>query len=462
MLLRRQRLTPFLRLNQRQDASVSCNCNDLVDLLVWLVFQDLKWIQFALLASPVGWSIGLESHASAASPGAGKLENARILIYSHDTFGLGHLRRCRTIAHALVDQYKGLSVLILTGSPIIGRFDFKARVDFVRIPGVIKLHNGEYTSLGLHIDLQDTLKLRESIILNTAQAFQPDLFLIDKEPLGLKGEVESTLQMLAEKGVPLVLGIRDVLDAPHLLKPEWHSKRAIPALEKYYQEIWVYGDQAMGNPLAGLDVPVSVQDKIHYTGYLQRELPEMVQSKHLHQVPVPYILITPGGGGDGVEMVDWVLSAYEQDPNLQWHGLFVLGPFMPLADQQAFQQRVDKLDNASLLTFDNHLESLMNNAEAVVAMGGYNTFCEILSFNKRALLIPRTSPREEQLLRGLHAQELGLISLIDPRQGANVEAMCEALKQLPQQPLPQQVMDDDFLRGLESVSHRTLELLQHR
>jgi len=39
----------------------------------------------------------------------------RVLIYSHDTFGLGHLRRCRAIAHALVQPDPGLSVLILSG-----------------------------------------------------------------------------------------------------------------------------------------------------------------------------------------------------------------------------------------------------------------------------------------------------------------------------------------------------------
>jgi len=105
-----------------------------------------------------------------------RLDGARVLIYSHDTFGLGHLRRCRTIAHALVERYKDLSVLILSGSPIIGQFDFRARVDFVRIPGVIKLHNGDYTSLGLHIDLEQTLAIRASIIQHTADVFDPDLF----------------------------------------------------------------------------------------------------------------------------------------------------------------------------------------------------------------------------------------------------------------------------------------------
>ena len=92
----------------------------------------------------------------------------RVLIYSHDSFGLGHLRRCREIAHSLVAADSDMSVLILSGSPIIGSFDFRARVDFVRIPGVIKLRNGEYTSLKLHIDIEHTLAIRSSIVEQTA------------------------------------------------------------------------------------------------------------------------------------------------------------------------------------------------------------------------------------------------------------------------------------------------------
>jgi predicted glycosyltransferase len=142
-------------------------------------------------------------HATVRKKGAStgeRLNGARILIYSHDSFGLGHLRRCRAIAHAIVDRFKGVSVLILSGSSIIGSFDFRARVDFVRIPGVIKLHDGEYQSLGLHIDLSQTLEMRAAIIRQTALIFRPNLFLVDKEPLGLKGRSEehtSELQSLS-------------------------------------------------------------------------------------------------------------------------------------------------------------------------------------------------------------------------------------------------------------------------
>jgi predicted glycosyltransferase len=61
-----------------------------------------------------------------------RVEGARILMYSHDTFGLGHLRRCRTIAHSLVEDFRGLNILIISGATIAGAFDYRARVDFVK------------------------------------------------------------------------------------------------------------------------------------------------------------------------------------------------------------------------------------------------------------------------------------------------------------------------------------------
>ena len=70
----------------------------------------------------------------------------RIMLYSHDTFGLGHLRRSRALAQAITCAYPMSSALILTGSPVAGRFDFPARVDHVRLPGVTKRQDGSYVS----------------------------------------------------------------------------------------------------------------------------------------------------------------------------------------------------------------------------------------------------------------------------------------------------------------------------
>lgn len=386
-----------------------------------------------------------------------KLNNSRLLIYSHDSFGLGHLRRCLTIAHALVDKYKGLSILIITGSPIIGRFDFKARVDFIRIPGVIKLHNGEYTSLGLHIDLADTLALRESIILNTSKVFQPDIFLVDKEPGGLKGEVISTLAHFQATDTQCILGLRDIMDSPELLKKEWQQKDVLPLLENFYDELWVYGPQEMGSPLQGLDISTKVTDKIQFSGYLPRQLPQKIDTDSINFPDRPYILVTPGGGGDGVEMVDWVLRAYEADSTLM-PALFVLGPFMAAKERNEFLNRAESLPHVQAITFSNHLEHLMSEADAVVAMGGYNTFCEILSFDKAALILPRSEPRQEQLIRARNAADIGLLAMLDLASERHTTEMITAIHRLPQQPKPSKHGLAKLLNGLEFVTRRFGEL----
>jgi len=390
-------------------------------------------------------------------------KDTRVLVYSHDTFGLGHLRRCRAIAHSLVGHDSNMSVLILSGSPIIGNFDFRARVDFVRVPGVIKLRNGDYTSLALHIDIEETLAIRASIMQHTAEAFNPDLFIVDKEPLGLRGEVADTLEILKQKGTPLVLGLRDVLDEPTTLRTEWKRKKVLPALRDLYDEIWVYGMPEICDPLAGTGVSQAIRDKVRYTGYLRRELPtEAPAHSPLAKIDGPYILVTPGGGGDGEEMVDWVLSAYETDPGIPYPALLVFGPFMPSEIQADFLARCDALPRVEAITFDAHMEGLMDGAVGVVAMGGYNTFCEILSFDKPALIVPRTVPRMEQYIRAARAQELGLVRALVNDGLRNAADMATAIRLLATQPRPSESMPAGMLDGLDTVNQLADWLLRGR
>jgi len=383
----------------------------------------------------------------------GRRNDGRILIYSHDTFGLGHLRRCRTLAHALVDRFKQLSVLILSGSPIIGSFDFRARVDFVRVPGVVKLRNGEYTPLNLHLDIGETLLLRASIIKHTAEIFAPDVFIVDKEPVGLRGEVLETLKMLKRQGTRLVLGLRDVMDEPRVLEPEWQRKKVLPALRDLYDEIWVYGLPQICDPLEGIDIPQRVRRKMVYTGYLHREVPTHGAPPRLPDIcQKPYVLVTTGGGGDGDGLIEWVLRAYEHDPLLPYPALLVLGPFMQAERQREFMERAAKLKRVDTITFHGQLETLVSRAVGVVAMGGYNTFCEVLSLDKRALIVPRTEPRLEQHIRASRAAELGLVSILSDDGVYDPRVMAAALRALPRQQRPSEVVVPGLLEGLKNVS----------
>ncbi len=387
-----------------------------------------------------------------------RFDDARILIYSHDSFGLGHLRRCRAIAHELVGRYKGVSVLILSGSPVISSFEFRARVDFVRIPGVIKLKDGSYTSLGLHIDLEQTLEIREAIIHKTAQAFKPDLFIVDKEPLGLEGEVKETLRMLHSQGVYNILGQREIIDDPKVLALEWGRKAALPAIKELYDEIWVYGPEKFYHPLVGFDLDPEVEDKIVFTGYLKRagvqgEIADL-------EIEEPYFLVTPGGGKDGEEMIELVFESCVRCEHLDANVVFVLGPFMDEPKRQEIHRRAESYENFQVIDYHPRIESLIEGAQGMITMGGYNTFCEILSFDKPAIVIPRFEPRTEQLIRARRAKELGLVEMLEPEQ-FNVGSLIPLLESLSRQPSPSAALLPGMLDGMDNVCNRVVHLLSN-
>lgn len=382
-------------------------------------------------------------------------------MYSHDTFGLGHLRRCRAIAHSIVEQYKGVSILIISGSQIAGAFDFKARVDFVKIPSVIKLYNGEYDSIGEYIDIEEILQMRKLIIQRTAEAFNPDIFIVDKEPMGLKGELEPTLEMFKDTKTTTVLGLRDVMDSPQLLEAEWSKQSMLSKIDNYYDAAWIYGPEHFWNPLEGLDVPKSLNDKISYVGFLDRES-NSIASSESHALPDKYILVTAGGGGDGIAIMEQVLAAREFDPNIDFPVVMVLGPFMKLENRDRIRLRASRLANVTVIDFENRMEVLMQNAVGLVGMCGYNTFCEVLSFDRKALFVPRTKPREEQYIRAKRSTELGLSSMLTPEEAAIPSEMAKALRNLPNQKIPSQSLAEGDMAGLDNICIEVQKISEHK
>ena len=381
---------------------------------------------------------------------------SRVLIYSHDTFGLGHLRRSRAIANALVEERPGLSAIIVSGSPVIGSFEFGSGVDYVRVPGVTKLPDGDYRSLNLNLSIEDATRLREALILQTAESFRPDVFIVDKEPTGFRGEIVPALERLSAQGCRIVLGARDVMDEPSLLAPEWERKGATEILARFYDEVWIYGLREIYQPLAALDLPAHLQRNTTYTGYLRRELPLEPPLKQYPDVTrEPFVLVTTGGGGDGDDVIDWVIAAYEANLGIRLPALIVFGPFINRDRRRGFLERIAAHPQLDAISFDTKLELLMSRAAAIVAMGGYNTFCEILSLDKPSLIVPRTRPRREQLIRAIEAERLGLLRmLVEEESGRDPAQMAAALDRLPDQPRPSQVVIPGLLDGLDVIRAR--------
>ena len=224
------------------------------------------------------------------------------------------------------------------------------------------------------------------------------------------------------------------MDAPHLLDAEWKRNDVMRKIGMLYDMIWVYGPRDFYDPLTGLDVPANVRAKMKFVGFLQRSLSKNEEPDH--RPKGDYILVTTGGGGDGADLIHSVIHAYQQDPSLTHRALVVLGPYMPAKKRRKLMRKGAGIPFIEMIEFDNRMEELIAGAKAVVAMGGYNTYCEILSFDKPALIVPRVAPRQEQLIRAQRASELGLIEMLLPEEADDAPRFAAALKALPDRAPP--------------------------
>ncbi|MBU4525050.1 MAG: glycosyltransferase [Proteobacteria bacterium] len=360
-------------------------------------------------------------------------------MYSHDTYGLGHIRRSMALAQNILAEEH--NILILTGSPIVGRFDFPHGIDFVRIPGMIKQNNDLYVPLSIKVEPEMALAIRQNIILATAKAFKPSLFLVDKAPLGLKREVVSTLRWLREESprTHVVLGLRDIMDSPESTIAEWRRKNIYDVLDTLYSEIWVYGSREVYDPVREYEIPAHIASKIHFTGYIPRQIPRIQHRPRLRRgmniAPgEKFVLVTAGGGGDGYKVVDSYLTMLETLPHPPFKSMIVTGPMLAenLYDQLAARARKLKV---RICKFYRKMEKAILAADCVVSMGGYNTMCEIVGAARPSLIIPRSVPREEQLIRARLFAARGLLEYI-PWETVEPAPMLAHIEKLLHEPAP--------------------------
>jgi len=372
-----------------------------------------------------------------------------ILMYSHDSYGLGHIRRTMAIAAHLLGPR--INILILTGSPIAGRFSFPEQIDFVRIPGMIKKTNEEYLPLSIKINARHALDIRKNIITATAKTFQPQLFIVDKEPLGLRKEVLPTLKWLqrCRPNTRAILGLRDIMDDAVTVKKDWNEKGVYQVLESLYSEIWVYGNQEFYDPIAEYDISEAISGKMYFTGYIPRKIPGKEAVRNIRkeigiQQGEKLVVVTTGGGGDGYNVMRNYVDMLESNAGnrLAFRSVLITGPFMPQKKRRKIFKRARQM------------ETIFAAADLVVSMGGYNTLCEILSQGTLSLVIPRETPRKEQMIRAQAFKRQNLVDYI-PWGEFTPKILQEKILELLETPEPYREAIAQFrLTGIETMQQR--------
>ncbi|MGH1489580.1 MAG: glycosyltransferase family protein [Acidimicrobiales bacterium] len=317
----------------------------------------------------------------------------RVLIYSHDTYGLGHFRRSSLLASGVVATHAEAEVLIVTGSPRTQSFRLPDRVDTVKLPTATKDGSGRYRARKLNMDLQSLVRFRSDLISTTINNYRPDVILVDHAPLGMSRELVPALEQigLRHKRPRLVLGLRDIIDEVGRVDAAWHRDGTWGWIDAY-DEVLVYGDQRLQTTASELGLAHRSTTPVHHTGYVAPAMPGPTTGQ-------PFLLVTAGGGGDGQAMLRAYLDAVEHGATEGLKSVVVTGPLLSPGRRAELMTRASLLPTVEIVEFTDQLRPLISSAVGVISMAGYNTVVELLAANTPALLVPRCAPRLEQHLR---------------------------------------------------------------
>ncbi|MEL7037082.1 MAG: glycosyltransferase [Cyanobacteria bacterium J06592_8] len=358
----------------------------------------------------------------------------RIIVYSHDAFGLGNIRRMLAICQHLLTTIPELSILVLSGSPAIHSFRIPERLDYIKLPCFGRDRNGKLGARYLASDVSETIHLRSHLIKTTIANFRPDLILVDKKPHGLLDELKPALDYLKfiSPETKLVLLLRDILDDPAKTIEDWQNQGYYQAVKAYYDRVLVVGMVDIFDLVQEYQFPKDIAQKTRFCGYIRKPFQSNDSASIRQELGVDkqekLVLVTPGGGGDGYQLVNTYLSALEEiSQHESVNSLIIFGSEMPQSEREDLAQKVQQYSHVIALDFTDNLMGYINASDLVVSMAGYNTITEILSLRKKAVVVPRQHPSREQLIRSERMSNQGLFQMISSEQ-LTVSSLSEAVQ----------------------------------
>jgi len=393
----------------------------------------------------------------------------RILVYSHDTLGLGSTRRMHDVARHLAAASPEVSVLLLTGSPMLHAFRAPQRVDHVKLPCLARDADGRLGACTLPLSLEETVRLRANLIRSAIADFAPDLILVDEKPFGVEDELAGALRTVCEGGSrpAMVLLLRDVLDEPEATQRAWRRNGYFDAIGAWYDAVLVMGSPQVCDLQDTYGFPPFAAARLRYCGHMAGGPAPDARATVRRTLGVsagePLLLVTPGSGEHGFELVRTALAALAGLPPAQRPRAHVVcGPRMAPELRAAARQAAHGLDGVSVQDACDHMMPLMDAADVVLSGAGYNTVCELLTLRKRALLVPRGGPGAEQRLRAERMAALGVVRMLYPELlGASTLAVAlqAELTAWSAQIRPPALRPMD---GLARLADALFELIDHR
>lgn len=353
---------------------------------------------------------------------------SRVLLYSHDTYGLGHLRRNLVLARQLLMSPAPPQVVLATGSPVIDRVPLPPGLACVSLPPVIKKGADRYDSLDPSLDISLVRRARSAVLSDVVARWRPDVLLVDHAPHGMKGELLPVFDTLRRRSprTKVVLGLRDILDDPERVVAAWRGDGVVETLERVYDAVLVYGERSVFDLARLYRLPPSVAAGLEYCGYVAGPPSAGPIAPPGLGPGTEYVLGTVGGGGDGVDLL---VATAKAAAAAGLAAVLCTGPLMPDADRAHLGEAVGGPPGVVVVEHLADLAGVAAGARCVVSRGGYNSLCELVGLGVPAVVVPRSTPRVEQVLRAEAFAHRGLVRVVEERDdlaGSLAQAVMDA------------------------------------
>jgi len=343
----------------------------------------------------------------------------KVLFYSHNACGPDEIKRTLFIGQILLTTLPGLSLKIITGSSMIGSLRMPRGIECIQLPSASDVAK----ELGPEVvrDPQRVCQARSEILLRQTVEFQPDLILVDTTPFGVQHEL---LPVLASRQhhfpqTKMAMILQDVLDGPTAIKELWKKQGYFEAIERHYDQLLVLGSPRVFDPREEYGFSAAISAKTRFLGYMRRsrglQSAEMVRRTLGIGKKKSLVAVKAVGRLSDVEFFEEYVNGIEQvDQDASFTSLMLLDSDMSSSDRKRLEERAQQLQQVKVLFAPDDVMSYLEAADLVVACGGYQSVCEILTLNKPAVLVPREESVQDQSIRVSRLARLGLITMIHP------------------------------------------------
>jgi predicted glycosyltransferase len=376
----------------------------------------------------------------------------RILVYTHNSIGLGHAVRTMALIDGMRRAAPGIEWLVLSGTSA-PRIFLDQGVEIVKLPGVrhaldVPGHPFLPRSLG-SFGIHEIIAWRRRIIEECRIHFKPDVIMIEHSLAGLMGEAAPLLAARAARGaegggpvlIHLSRGIYGAAPRSVAASIDWPGLPPHIAIPHLYDALYVFDERTMvdvNREFFGNDP--ALEARIRYLGRISaRNADELGDSPGFPGTRRagnrPFVLVVLGRFGRVEDLHVRILDACRNVGFGKGKEILVVPDVYLKPEVLKNLTAHPAARGVRFAPFIPHLVDVMARADLVVCRAGYNVVNEVMLTGVKALIIPESHPSGEQERRAASLSGHGLLVRTESAcQSGDLESELEELMRQPARP----------------------------